>query len=177
MSACMGAIQVGPLSLTSLSRPPDIIHSLGTRLDRILIQHRDTCYVISVPGVLAPSFFLSLYLPLSSSPSLPPHLFLLHLLRHPPSFSLPLPPLSSSLLRIPSSNIHSSLVFTHNENTIAKDRNQTSSNDQAVLRPFIPAQVSAIQRRVCELMNSIYCPLSPLQPPHCTISFISHVWL
>ena len=107
--------------------------------------------------------------------SLPPSLFLLHLLCHPPSFSLPLPPLSFSLLRIPSSNIHSSLVFTHNENTIAKDQNQTSSNDRAVLRPFMPAQVSAIQRRVCELMNSIYCPLSPLQPPHCTISFISHV--
>ena len=127
-------------------------------------------YVTSVPGanpsLLAPLLFLSLFLPISSS-----------FLRHPPSFSLPLSPPSSSLLRIPSSNIHSSLVFTHNENTIAKDRNQTSSNDQAVLRLFIPAQVSAIQRRVCELMNSIYCPLSPLQPPHCTISFISHVWL
>ena len=172
MSACMGAIQVGPLPLTSLSHPPDINHSLETRLDRILIQHRDINMFVTL-FLFKPFTTSSLTLPFS----LPPPLFLLHLHRHPPSFSPPLPPPSSSLLRIPSSNIHSSLVFTHNENTIAKDRNQTSSNDRAVLRLFIPAQVSAIQRRVCELMNSIYCPLSPLQPPHCTISFISHVWL
>ena len=85
-------------------------------------------------------------------------------------FSVILPP--SSLLRIPSSNIHSSLVFIHNESTTAKDPNQTSSNDRAVLRPFMLVQVSAIQRRVCESMSSIYCPLSPLQPP--TLHYIIH---
>ena len=29
MSACMGAIQVGPLPLTSLSRPPDVTHVMN----------------------------------------------------------------------------------------------------------------------------------------------------
>ena len=113
---------------------------------------------------------------LPPSPFTPPSLFLLPLLCHPPpspssSPFLPLPP-PSSLLRIPSSNIHSSLVFIHNESTTAKDPNQTSSNDRAVLRPFMLVQVSAIQRRVCESMSSIYCPLSPLQPP--TLHYIIH---